>query len=230
MSLSIHDQLFGLVHDYKMPEEARQLLKQQPLILCGVSAAGKNTIAEELLTKGSYELVVSHTTRQPRENHGMLEENGKDYFFVSEQTMLDLVNRQQFVEVKPVHGNVYGTSLMALAKPFTEGKTPLLIIDVQGAEELIKAVPTLQASFVLPPDMGVWQKRLHSRGQMHPTDLAHRLKNAEYEIETALNNPNFHLFVNVDKALTAQMMHTKEVGRKEDAIAVAQQLLTDIKS
>ncbi len=69
---------------------------ETPLLLCGATAAGKNTLANELIAEGGYESVVSHTTRLPRKNHGIPEENGKNYFFVDDTTMLHMLTDKQF--------------------------------------------------------------------------------------------------------------------------------------
>src|SRR5882762_4722521 len=112
------------VHEYSMPQSAKELITQSHLlVICGVTAAGKNTVVSYLLSHGGYGYIVSHTTRAPRENHGVLEQTGNDYWFVSDEEMLQLVKKQVFVEVKAVHGDTfYGTSTMAIQKVTTENK------------------------------------------------------------------------------------------------------------
>ena len=146
-------ELHGAVSQYVMPDHAKQLIGSgEVTVLCGVTAAGKNTIANYLVECGNYAHVVSHTTRQPRENHGILEQNGVEYWFVSPQEMLELVRDKAFVEVKAIHGDTcYGTSIKAIESVITAGKHPVVEIDVQGVLELTEAVPSLRPLFILPP-------------------------------------------------------------------------------
>jgi len=77
------------------------------LALFGKSGAGKDTI-QKWMTK-NLELVnplISYTTRPPREN----EENGVDYFFVTEGCFQNLL----FLEETEFKGWKYGTSLHTL--------------------------------------------------------------------------------------------------------------------
>ena len=75
--------LHASVAAYRMPEKAKQLIGSgEVTVLCGVTASGKNTIANYLIKHGNYAHVVSHTTRAPRENHGVLETSGNEYWFL----------------------------------------------------------------------------------------------------------------------------------------------------
>ena len=46
------------------------------------------------------------------------------------------VERGAFLEHADVHGNMYGTSLAAVARVCEQGKVPILDIDVQGAAKV----------------------------------------------------------------------------------------------
>lgn len=198
-------QLHGAVALYQMPASARQLIGSgQVTLLCGVTASGKNTIANYLVGHGNFEHVVSHTTRAPRENHGVLEQNGVEYWFVTPAQMLQLVQQQAFIEVKAIHGETcYGTSIASVQKVLTTGKHPVMEIDVQGALELTEAVPSLRPLFILPPSYDVWMERLGSRGFLSDGERERRLRSASMEIQTALDHPAFILTVNHEVELTA---------------------------
>lgn len=231
MPSNTHNQLMDAVANYQMPEVACDLLQnEKPLLLCGITAAGKNTLAEELIAGGGFEAVVSHTTRQPRLNHGAMEQDGKNYFFVADEEMLQMILDEQFVEAKPVHDKVYGTSIEAYKAPLARGNVPVLDIDVQGAEEFVVAVPSLRPIFLLPPSFRVWQQRLKGRGDLAIEDLKPRVRSAVMEIETILQNPAFQLLVNTDKAQTAEMIRSGHIGRDHDAVDVADQLIHDVKT
>lgn len=199
-------QLLELVNNYKMPETGKQLIRESKLLaLCGVTAAGKNTIAKNLIAHGDFEYVVSHTTRQPRENHGNLEQSGKDYWFVSDQEMLDLIKAGAFLEVKSVHGDTfYGTSINAVQKAVLDGKRPITEIDVQGTLELAQEVAGFNPVFILPPSYEVWMERLGTRGFMSEGEKERRMHSAKMELQTAIDNKDFILIANHEVELTAK--------------------------
>ena len=51
------------------------------VILSSPSGAGKTTLVKKIAKENNFQISISHTTRKPRTN----EENGKDYFFTSEE-------------------------------------------------------------------------------------------------------------------------------------------------
>lgn len=198
MEKDTHTQLLETVTEYTMPPKALELvIASELLIICGVTAAGKNTIVNYLIENDDYAYMVSHTTRKPRENHGKLEQNGRDYWFVNEEKMLDLARQKAFVEVKQVHHTTfYGTSIMTIEQAVQSDKRPITELDVQGAQELMTELPNLRPLFVLPPSFDVWMERLVNRGNITDDDRNKRLESARKELKTAIDNPQFALIVN----------------------------------
>ena len=62
------------------------------IVLVGESASGKSTIQNELVDYFGYEKIVTFTTRPQRKG----EENGKDYYFVSDSEFNSLKNMNYF--------------------------------------------------------------------------------------------------------------------------------------
>ena len=62
------------------------------IILSSPSGAGKTTLAKLLSQKKNFEISISHTTRQPRQN----EANKKDYYFVTEEDFERLIRNKCF--------------------------------------------------------------------------------------------------------------------------------------
>ena len=197
--------ILAAVNGYMMPTMAQKILQVvNPLVLCGVTAAGKNRVADELYKKGKFERVVTHTTRKPRSNDGKDEQNGVDYWFVDNAQMLQQVNDGQMVEVQAIHGDTfYGTSVEALHKIARDHKRPVLEPDIQGALSLIKAVPGLSPVFIIPPSFEVWMERLGTRGNISDGDKERRLHSARTELETVLNSRQFLFLINQEASQTA---------------------------
>ncbi len=202
--VNVQSEILTAINSYQMPMKGRKLIRDSQLLaLCGVTAAGKNTVAHSLIDHANFEYVVSHTTRKPRENHGELEQNGKDYWFVDDEQMLALIKQQAFLEVKAVHGDTfYGTSIGSVEKSVADGKRPITEIDVQGTLELAKEVPGFHPVFILPPSYEIWMERLGTRGFMSEGEKARRLHSAKMELQTAIDNKDFVLIANHEVELT----------------------------
>lgn len=198
--------LHGAVAAYSMPAHARELIGSgEVTVFCGVTAAGKNTIINYLTQHDGYKHVVSHTTRKPRTNDGIPEQDGKEYWFVSPEKIIDLVENEKFIEIKAIHGETcYGTSTESVDAVISKNKHPLMEIDVQGALELTEAVPSLRPLFILPPSFEVWLERMHKRGGLTEEDKKRRFMSATMEIQTALDHSSFVLVVNHEVEDTAK--------------------------
>ena len=190
------------IDSYEMSDKSRQILAQSPIVmLVSITGGGKNTIINELLKTDAYHYVISHTTRTPRENDGVMEQDGISYWFASEEEMSEKLQKGEFIEAKWVHNAyVYGTSVAELTKAQETGKIPLLEIDIQGAEEIARAKSDARVIFILPPNYDIWLERLHARGELAEEELQRRLSTAKTELETALKLSYTKFVINDDLA------------------------------
>ena len=180
---------------YQTPDIARQLLNMtDPMVLAGVTAAGKNAVSKKLMARGDFERVVTNTTRPPR----IKESEGKDYWFTKPDAMFDLIKRQLLVETEVIHDNVYGCSLEALLTVMRRGKRPILTIDVNGAINLKRIAPGIRPLFLIPPSYDEWMTRLGSRSFLSDGERQRRMHSAHLEIESALRGNDFTIVVNND--------------------------------
>src|SRR6478752_4458581 len=102
----MEDHLQTLVDDYRISTETVKLVRSTPiLLLVGISGAGKDSIKHKLLDTGKYHHIVSHTTRLPRENGGVMEQDGTEYHFVSKQQVTEMLEHGDFVEAKKYGDN-----------------------------------------------------------------------------------------------------------------------------
>ncbi|HEX4774222.1 MAG TPA: hypothetical protein VH234_01775 [Candidatus Saccharimonadales bacterium] len=224
----LHRELFEAVRNYKMPPPAVKLLKQSPpLIISAVTAGGKTTTGNRIVKKSDYRHVVTHTTRTIRPG----EANGVNYWFVNQAEMLELIKQGVFIEVQPVHGDtIYGTSLESYQSVIKTGHKPLLIMDVQGIQEIISNIPQTQAFFMLPPSYETWMDRLQARGNMNPLEKARRLQSAKKEIETVLADSHFVLVINYDIERTAdEILQGPSMADQRASREIAQRLVDRIK-
>ncbi len=131
------------------------------IILSSPSGAGKTTLVKKLSEKNNYEISISHTTRQPRQN----ENQDEDYFFVNETEFKRLIKNEEFLEYAKVFNNYYGTTRTPVIDNLTKGKNVLFDIDWQGADQIKNKNLDykLITFFILPPSKEVLFERLSKR-------------------------------------------------------------------
>jgi guanylate kinase len=162
------------------------------IIISGPSGSGKNTLVDMLIGENdSFVYSISHTTRSPRPG----EVDGKDYHFVSEEQMKKMIISGDFVEWEFIHENFYGTSKKALQ---VENKYVILILDVDGAENLMEMDSDVISIFIDVDSINTLWKRLETRGDK---DICLRIQNAEYERS---RKDIFHHIIINDKLETAK--------------------------
>ncbi len=152
------------------------------LIITAPSGAGKTSITRYLMNRFPDKLAfsISAATRQPRGQ----EKDGVDYFFMSETDFRKKIDEDAFVEWEMVYaGKYYGTLKSELERIWSEGRVPLLDIDVKGAVNVQKQYPGQTLSmFIEPPSLEELRRRLESRGTETPASLSDRLNKANYEL------------------------------------------------
>ena len=192
--------LESLITNYQPSAETQRLISENPPVLVtGVSGAGKNYLIDQLVKTGKYGNLVTCTTRLPRENDGVLEQDGLDYYFIDLPKAQLMLEEQDFIEAKFVHGNVYGSSVAEYKRVIGLGKTPIADIDVQGVAEYKKNAPDTKAIFVLPPSYEVWMERLKKRFKSESEFLQvwpKRRDSSIKELEFALSSHLFEWVIN----------------------------------
>jgi guanylate kinase len=148
-------------------------------VISAPSGAGKSTIASRIARDNpSATLSVSCTTRVPRAG----EQNGRDYYFISQDDFRRKIETGEFLEWAVVHGHYYGTPLSALESKLQEGKDVILTIDPQGALSVKGIYPTGIFIFVVPPSWDVLMKRLYKRATDDQNSMEIRVANARKEL------------------------------------------------
>jgi guanylate kinase len=161
------------------------------IIFSAPSGAGKTTIVQHLLSKvPMLEFSISATTRPPRGD----EQDGKDYYFISQESFLHRIAHKEFVEFEEVYaGTFYGTLRSEIERIWAKGKTVIFDIDVEGGLHLKRKYgEQALAIFVQPPSLEVLKERLTGRGTDSPDKLKERVAKAEKELGYA---PQFDIIL-----------------------------------
>jgi len=135
---------------------------------------------------------VSHTTRPARGG----EVDGENYFFVSDDQFVQMIDEGKFLEHANVFGKRYGTSTAEVAAKRAQGKDVILEIDWQGAQQVRKAIPDAISVFVLPPSVEELAARLTSRGEDTAQSIEKRLGEAKLDMSQAIHFD--YLVINAD--------------------------------
>ncbi|MFC7704881.1 guanylate kinase [Plastorhodobacter daqingensis] len=151
------------------------------IILSSPSGAGKSTLARRLMTwDPSLRFSVSATTRAPRPG----EVDGREYYFRSRETFLQMVEDGEMLEHAEVFGNFYGSPKGPVEQAMQDGRDTLFDIDWQGGQQVRNSSlgKDVVSIFVLPPSIAELDRRLRERAQDSDEVIATRMAKSRDEI------------------------------------------------
>ena len=162
------------------------------------SGAGKTSLVNAALNADPKLVVsVSHTTRPARGG----EVDGENYFFVSDDQFVQMIDEGKFLEHANVFGKRYGTSKAEVAAKRALGQDVILEIDWQGAQQVRNAIPDAISVFVLPPSVDELAARLTSRGEDTAQSIEKRLGEAKLDMSQAIHFDYLVINADFEKAL-----------------------------
>ena len=175
------------------------------IVLLGASGSGKSTLEHELATHHGFEKIISYTTRQPRES----EENGKDYYFVDNDTFNEILDRGLFAEHDEYSQNrLYGT----LKSDYVEGNM-VVVLTPNGLRQLKKNCPNEDIFTVLvESSLGTRIKRYIDRCDVNKFNF-----DDAGEIFERINR-DFGMFLGLDKEVDL-VVHNDEGTNIKDLVA-----------
>ncbi len=213
-----------IANNYQPDQHAANAVRQaNVLLLVGISGAGKDTIQSQLLAMRGYHRIVTHTTRPPRENNGLLELNGREYHFVTYDEMQRMLEEHQLIEVNHYGVHYYGVSINELYRANEGGNVAISNIDVNGVRAFRSLADTVRALFIIPPDYTTWRERLARRYATEDEftrEFPSRRDTAIDELEHALELPYYHFIINDDLIRAVRVVdeiaHRREQFTQQD--------------
>jgi guanylate kinase len=129
------------------------------LIIAGPSAVGKTTVAYALMERDPrYEFVRSVTTRPSRGDA-----YDAEYIYITVDEFRELIANGGVLEHTEYAGNFYGTPRSEIDRITDEGRVPLLILDLNGANSLFNAEGISPCTVYLYDDLDIMEERLKAR-------------------------------------------------------------------
>lgn len=196
--LRLKQEFQQLLQTYQASKQSQKLLRQAKIALFnGPTASGRNTIMNSLVATRNYQLMLSDTTRAPRLNNGILEKNGVEYWFKSEEEFLEGLRQGQYIEAAIIHEQqVSGVNIAEINRAVTSGKMVVNDVQPDGIEAFRRYNPNTTCFFVIPPDFRTWESRLNARGEMTKLEKKRRYTSSVQEIEHALDAQYYQFIVN----------------------------------
>ena len=156
-------------------------------IISGPGGVGKDTVARRVVGNDpTLSISCSWTTREPRPG-----ETEADYHFATRDEFLANVDGGGFLEWAEYLGNFYGTP-----KPEVGDGDVILVIEVQGAAQVLDKVPGTVMILLAPPSAEAQEQRLRARGDAEDRVRA-RLEAARGELDVGRRLAQ-HVVVNDD--------------------------------
>ncbi|SFP93326.1 guanylate kinase [Lachnospiraceae bacterium XBB1006] len=202
------------------------------VVFSGFAGSGKGTIMKELMKRypETYALSVSATTRDPRPG----EEEGREYFFKTEEEFLALAHENQMLEFAQYVGHYYGTPRAYVEQKLEEGYDVILEIETQGALKVKQLIPDALLMFVTPPDADTVFSRLTGRGTEDEKTIARRMAKAYDEADIMCSYDFWVINDDLDTCVSEvhsiiQNEHARTCRKKAQIKQMKQQLSSYVK-
>ncbi|XP_073767668.1 peripheral plasma membrane protein CASK isoform X34 [Danio rerio] len=169
--------------------------KRKTLVLLGAHGVGRRHIKNTLITKhpDRFAYPIPHTTRPPKKD----EENGKNYFFVSHDQMMQDISNNDYLEYGSHEDAMYGTRLETIRKIHEQGLIAILDVEPQALKVLRTAEFAPYVVFIAAPTITPGMNELPRWCRKLPDESLQRLQKeseilqktyAHYFDQTIINN------------------------------------------
>ena len=199
------------------------------IVISGLSAAGKGTIAKELITRyDNFVLSISATTREKRGN----EIDGQDYFFVTKNEFEDMIKNDELLEYANYVNNFYGTPKKYVNDMINKNKNVILEIEMQGALQVKKIFDKAVLIFFIPKDAKTQRERLISRNRETVEQIEERIRQAIIDADYA----KYYDFIIVNDDIEVAIKDVENVvngtydkNKNEQNLKILDKIVKDIK-
>uniref|UniRef100_A0AAY4DV57 Peripheral plasma membrane protein CASK n=1 Tax=Denticeps clupeoides TaxID=299321 RepID=A0AAY4DV57_9TELE len=194
--LAKHNAVFDQL-DLVTYEEVVKLpaFKRKTLVLLGAHGVGRRHIKNTLITKhpNRFAYPIPHTTRPPKKD----EENGKNYYFVSHDQMMQDISNNEYLEYGSHEDAMYGTRLETIRKIHEQGLISILDVEPQALKVLRTAEFAPYVVFIAAPTITPGINELPRWCRKLPDESLQRLQKesdilqktyAHYFDQTIINN------------------------------------------
>jgi guanylate kinase len=231
------DEFSAVLQQYRVGAQAQQILNETKfVVLVGPSSSGRNTIINRLMERGNYHFIISDTTRPPRLNNGVLEQDGVQYWFRKEDEFLSDLKEGKYLEAEVIHGQqVSGISIRELEKAHNNDKIAITDIDIGGIYNVVQAKPDTAVILILPPNFDEWKRRLLGRSIMHDDEYRRRMETALRIFSAPAEDTFFNVVINDKLEDAIQQVDNIAHGiidasKQADGIALAKELLANLQT
>ena len=153
------------------------------LVIAGPSGAGKTVIATSIVNSHpEFTFLRSGTTRPKRGDA-----HDDEYLYYTVEEFETAIANGEMAEHAIYGGNMYGTPNSELDRAFSEGKTPLLVIDLNGVKSLALHPKYSACNLYIYADFDVLDERLKAR-YFGENEKADSVKNYSVRTEQNLND------------------------------------------
>lgn len=153
--------------------------KGKLFVISGASGVGKSTVLGKVMAqREDLRFSVSATTRAPRAG----EVDGQSYYFVSKETFLHMIEKNEFLEYDAHMENYYGTPRAQLEEKLQQGSV-ILDIEPNGAFNVRRKRPDAILIFIAPPSLEELESRLRGRGDTSEEQIRVRQARVAWEME-----------------------------------------------
>ncbi|MBP3201747.1 MAG: guanylate kinase [Lachnospiraceae bacterium] len=199
------------------------------IVISGLSAAGKGTIAKELITRyDNFVLSISATTREKRGN----EIDGQDYFFVTKNEFEDMIKNDELLEYANYVNNFYGTPKKYVNDMINKNKNVILEIEMQGALQVKKIFDKAVLIFFIPKDAKTQRERLISRNRETVEQIEERIRQAIIDADYA----KYYDFIIVNDDIEVAIKDVENIvngtydkNKNEQNLKILDKIVKDIK-
>ncbi|XP_051562036.1 calcium/calmodulin-dependent serine protein kinase b isoform X4 [Myxocyprinus asiaticus] len=160
--------------------------KRKTLVLLGAHGVGRRHIKNTLIAKhpDRFAYPIPHTTRPPKKD----EENGKNYYFVSHDQMMQDISNNDYLEYGSHEDAMYGTRLETIRKIHEQNMVAILDVEPQALKVLRTAEFAPYVIFIAAPTITPAMTEDESLQRLQKESEALQHSYAHYFDQTIINN------------------------------------------